>query len=213
MKQIIVVIMLILLLIVGCRQSSSPPAEAPAATAAVAVAPEPTGTAVPPTMTAVPPTATDLRATPTPTPPTPTAVPPTATTAPPTATPAAEVALTDLYGTWGHPLWEMALHADGTYVMRWPYHADEGYDQPVEFGRYELAEGVLTFQPERYEAAEDPTIEGCADGDSYAYTASFADGDTRFLRLAVHGNDPCGYRAFQLAQEPVWQLMEKAVAN
>lgn len=115
----------------------------------------------------------------------------------------------DLWGSWGHILFTLDLYTDGTYLLTWPGHIDEGYEQPLEFGTYELVDGVLTFRPERYESTEDPIIAGCDDGDSYSYRASFSEGDSRFLKLVVMGNDECGYRADQWYQEPVWQLMEK----
>lgn len=166
----------------------------------------PTETPVQSTNTPEPPTNTPEPATPT-VEPTPTPVPPTSTPAPPTPTPQPEISTEDLWGSWGHILFALDLYPDGTYLLTWPYHVDLGYEQPLEFGTYELVDGVLTFQPERYESTEDPVM--CVDDDPYRYQASFLEGDSRFLKLVVEGKDDCEYRARQWYAEPVWQLMEK----
>jgi len=140
----------------------------------------------------------------TPLPPTDTSIPPTER---PTKTPLPEIMLGDLYGKWGVVLFQMELHPDGTYFLLWP--ADPGIENPKEFGTYQLDYNVITFQPDRYESTESPTIDGCHEGETYTYTASFSGGDTRFLKLIEKDTDPCGWRARQWNAEPVWQLMEK----
>ena len=140
---------------------------------------------------------------------------PTNTPAPaterPTNTPLPEMVLEELHGEWGHILFSLELHSDGTYLLVWP--AEPGFENPEEFGTYQVEYNVIAFQPERYEATESPTIDGCHEGEAYAYTASFSDGDTRFLKLVENGTDPCGWRAGHWNAEPVWQLMEKYSSN
>lgn len=140
----------------------------------------------------------------TPLPPTEIPIPPTEH---PTGTPLPEIALDDLYGKWSITLFSMELHPDGTYFLLWP--AEGEYEYPKEFGAYQLDYNIITFQPERYESTESPTLDGCHDGKAYTYTASFSEGDTRFLKLIEKGTDPCGWRARMWNAEPVWQQMEK----
>lgn len=192
---------LLVFLMAACSSESEPVTPEPEAVSADVEQESATETPVPPTNTPEPPTLTMD--------PTATAEPPTPTPEPPTPTPMPEITVEELYGSWGHILFTLDLYPDGTYLLKWPHHVDEGYEQPLEYGRYEFVDGVLTFQPERYEATEDPVIEGCDRGDPYSYRASFSEGDSRFLKLVVVGNDECGYRAIQWYQEPVWQLMEK----
>jgi hypothetical protein len=101
----------------------------------------------------------------------------------------------------------MELYADGTYFILWP--AESGYENPGEFGAYQLDQGVIMFQPERYEKTGSPTIDGCHDRKPYTYAASFSEGDPRFLKLVEMGTDPCRWRAKIWNAEPAWQLMEK----
>lgn len=144
----------------------------------------------------------------TPLPPTDTSIPPTER---PTGTQMPEIALDDLYGKWSITLFSMELHPDGTYFLLWP--AEGEYEYPKEFGTYQLDYNIITFQPERYESTESPTIGKCIEGKTYTYMASFSDGDTRFLKLIEKGTDPCGWRSRMWNAEPVWQQMEKYIAD
>ncbi len=175
------IVSLIGVLLAACGPQAEPVKEEQASTTEVVVQIEPTNTSVPPTDTPVPPTMTPE--------------------------PQPEISVEDLYGEWGQILFSMELHSDGTYALIWPY--ETGFEQPIEFGTFQLETNVVTFHPERYESTESPTIDGCHEGETYTYTASFSDGDTRFLKLIEEGIDPCGWRARHWNAEPVWQLMEK----
>lgn len=200
----------LLLILALSLAACSSQGETAAGEAAVANDP-PTGIAIAPTNTPVPETNTPSAPTATTEPPTPTPRPPTPTPQPPTPTPLPEMAAEDLYGRWGQALFTLTLNPDGTYLLEWP--AEVGDETPLERGGYVLQKGVLSFMPESYEATGTPTIDGCDDGKRYAYTASFSDGDPRFLKLVVSGSDGCGYRAHQWSQEPVWQLLESFSAE
>ncbi len=162
---------------------------------------------------AQPPAEQETEIKPDPTVPTATRVPATATGIPATATeepptPLPPIAAEDLHGRWGHLLFTLELNPDGSYVLGYPYHADDGEEQPRELGTYEVSNNLITFNPNTFEQAEDPIIDGCTEEDPYIYQATFTDNDARFLKLIVEGNDYCDYRAYQWAAEPVFQLME-----
>ena len=212
MKRLLTFVQIVLmaLLLVACGSEAEPIVSEPEVVTVNVQQPEPTETPVPPTSTPEPPTSTPEPPTPT-VEPTPTPVPPTATPEPPTPTPQPDLAEEDLFGYWGHLLFTLELNPDGTYVTVWP--AEPGDEQPKEFGAYVLENGTLAFQPESYELTGAPTIDGCDKGIAYTYKASFSDGDPRFLKLVVSGNDSCDYRAYQWSQEPVWQLLEKYSAE
>jgi hypothetical protein len=198
------------ILLAACgSDANSAEAEPGTATENTQVVP-PTNTPLQPTDTPIPPTATAEPATATPEPPTSTPEPPTPTPEPPTPTPLPELSAEDLYGRWGHILFTLALNSDGTYIMLWPSEPED--EQPQEIGTYDLAEGVITFRPDTYELTGAATIDGCDNGKTYAYAASFSNGDSRFLKL-IDGSDTCEYRARQWSQEPVWQLLEKYSAE
>ena len=150
----------------------------------------------------------DVEPTNTPIPP---ADPPISPTERPTKTPLPDVAVEDIYGQWGHILFSLELYPDGTYLLLWPSEPD--FENPREYGTYQLDGSVITFQPERYEATASPTIGECIEGKAYTYAASFSDGDTRFIKLVEQGTDPCGWRAGHWNSEPIWQLMEKYSAE
>jgi hypothetical protein len=199
-------LVLLVLFLAACGSEAEPIMTEPAVEANTGEQALPTRTPVLPTNTPEPPTNTPEPPTPT-VEPTPTSVPPTATAAPPTPTPQPEMLAEDLWGSWGQLLFTLDLYTDGTYLLTWPLNADMGDEQsPLEFGSYELVDGVLTFRPERYESTQDEII--CT-GNAYSYRASFSEGDSRFLKLVVEGVDDCVWRARQWYAEPVWQLMEK----
>jgi hypothetical protein len=203
-------IVLVALLLAACGSEAEPTVSEPEIATVTETPVPPTTTPEPPTNTPEPPTSTPEPPTST-LEPTPTPVPPTSTPEPPTPTPQPELAEEDLFGYWGHILFTLELNPDDTYVIVWP--AESGVEQPKEFGTYVLQNGSLAFRPESYELTGAPTIDGCDKGMAYTYKASFSDGDPRFLKLVVSGNDNCGYRAQQWSQEPVWQLLEKYSAE
>jgi hypothetical protein len=186
-KLTITIVFLVMLLLTACGSQPGSVNEEQAPVTEAASQAEPTNTSIPPTDTSIPPTER------------------------PTKTPLPEMALDDLYGKWGHTMFSVELFSDGTYFLLWP--AESGIENPKEFGTYQLDYNVVTFQPERYESTESPTIDGCHEGEAYTYTASFSDGDTRFLKLVEEGTDPCGWRSRHWNADPVWQLMEKYSAE
>jgi hypothetical protein len=207
-KRFLLFIQLVLLVffLIGCGSEAEPIMTESAVEADNVEQELPTETPILPTHTPEPPTNTPEPPRPT-VEPSSTDVPTTSTSLPPTPTPQPEMSTEDLWGSWGQILFTLDLYTDGTYLLTWPYEVDLGYEQPLEFGSYELVDGVLTFQPKRYESTEGPIM--CVDDNPYSYQASFSEGDSRFLKLVVEGQDDCQYRARQWYAEPVWQLMEK----